>query len=112
MGKKVVAVDFQYAGKGLAVTDIVYFMGLSLEMKTYDEILELLKEYHNVLIKNGVEDFDFNTLVEEFEMMVVEQTMATLGMANMMKPKTFTIVLKSAQDNEEKTAQIKDFENG
>ena len=41
--KKVVAVDFQYAGKGLAVTDIVYFMGLSLEMKTYDEILELLK---------------------------------------------------------------------
>ena len=69
-------------------------------------------EYHNVLIKNGVEDYDFNTLVEEFEMMVVEQTMATLGMANMMKPKTFTKVLKSAQDNEEKTAQIKDFENG
>ena len=69
-------------------------------------------EYHNVLIENDVEDFDFNTLVEEFEMMVVEQTMATLGMATMMRPKTFTKVMKSAQDNEEKTAQLKDFEKG
>ena len=50
---------------------------------------ELLKEYHNALVDNGVKDFTWTEFQNEFEMILVDELMTMLSVCNMMKPKTF-----------------------
>ena len=44
-------------GKGLVSNDVVNFISFSYDMKNWDEIAELLSEYHNNLCLNGVNDY-------------------------------------------------------
>lgn len=76
---KVVAFDFQMAGYGLAMADVVKLLHISKQHKSLDEDFELLKKYHYALVNSGVEDYSYNTLKEHFVLGFLEAMMQTLS---------------------------------
>ena len=63
---KVVAFDFQGAGHGLAIADVVKLLNMSKRHKSLTEDFELLNKYHVALVDSGVSDYSYNTLKEHF----------------------------------------------
>lgn len=76
---RIVAFDFQGAGHGLAVADVVKLLHISKHHKSLEEDFELLKMYHDALIASGVEDYSYNTLKEQFVLGFVETMLQTLS---------------------------------
>ena len=65
-GVKVVAFDFQGAGVGLAVSDIIRFLNCSRPHTQLSEDFLILKRYHEALVQSGVNDYNFDDLKIHF----------------------------------------------
>ena len=76
---KVVAVDFQMVGNGMAIADVVKLLRQSKRHVSLDEEFDLLYKYHTALVNSGVKDYSFNKLKEHFVLGFVEAMMQNLS---------------------------------
>ncbi|MEX0784693.1 MAG: phosphotransferase [Dehalococcoidia bacterium] len=66
-GDELAVIDWQIMSRGPGVFDAAYFLGGSLEpeVRRLSE-RDLLREYHETLVANGVRDYDFATMWEDY----------------------------------------------
>merc|ERR1712170_244460 len=83
------ALDFQLSGLGLVSMDIANLFSTSMDIINYEEIEDIMKEYHNALVENGVTDYDWFRFSQDVEMALVEGCITRISWYSMMKPKTF-----------------------
>ena len=84
---KVVALDYQMAGLGRAVTDLFYFFNLSFSMHNFNDVMDLVKQYHASLLEHGVNNYSWEELADEFKMLVVDFSFQMISTMKWMKPK-------------------------
>lgn len=107
---KIVALDYQWAGTGRVATEFIYFFMQSLSPHSYEEVMDIFKTYHDTLVMNGVDSYDWEEFKDDIEMSFVEICMLLFGFFTMMKPKT---LLNLADGFGEKGEALrKMFENG
>ena len=82
-GDRVTVVDWQTLGVGLAGRDLAYFTGTSLEPDVRAAVeRDLVAEYHEALIEQGVEDYDLATCWHDYLLgMVQVPLISALGCA-------------------------------
>ena len=73
---KVLVLDFQFTGLGIAVIDVLYFLNMSVAAKNYQEIEDILKAYHNALLEHGVTDYSWDTFYREFEALLISKILS------------------------------------
>ena len=107
---EIVAIDFQLAGTGRSLGDFTYLMLMSLSVHSFQDIMDILKEYHNQLTSHGVQDYSWSEFEQDFECSMIELLIMELSMFTMMKPKT---IMKMADGWGEKSEDAKKiFGNG
>ena len=108
---KVVALDFQGAGYGLAIADVVKLLKSCKLHKSLKDDFELLKKYHTALVNSGVEDYSFNTLKRHYVLGFLEAMMQSLlGYAEANSDKMEKTARKVF--SEEKCGVVKDMMDG
>lgn len=106
----IVAIDFQMAGTGRALGDFAYLILMSLSVHNFQDIMDILKEYHNQLTLQGVQDYSWPELEQDFECSMIELLIVEFSMFTMMKPKT---LMKMTDGWGEKSEEAKNiFGNG
>ena len=85
---EIVAIDFQLTGTGRSLNDFFYLILMSLSVHSFQDIMDILKEYHEQLISNGVDAYSWSELQQDFESGIMEILIMLLQMFTMMKPKT------------------------
>ena len=90
---EIVAIDFQLAGTGRSLGDFTYLMLTSLSVHSFQDIMDILKEYHNQLTSQGVQDYSWSELQQDFECSMIELLIMKLSMFTMMKPKSEFYIL-------------------
>ena len=107
---KALALDFQLIGTGLVSVDLVYFMVAATGLYDFEDWEYACKEYHTILVENGVTDYSWSELQTELEMCLVELH-TSICFATMTTPEE---MLKDAMKNAgDKAEDIKKlFESG
>ena len=59
---KVVAIDFQMVGNGLACSDVIKLLNFSRRHILLSDDLELWNKYYNALVLSGVKDYAFEDM--------------------------------------------------
>jgi thiamine kinase-like enzyme len=63
------AIDWELFGSACATYDISYFVASSLRIDQRREFEStLLNEYHRVLVRRGVDDYDFETFYHDYKL--------------------------------------------
>ena len=106
----IVAIDFQLTGTGLAVFDFCYLIMMSLSVHSFQDLMDILKEYHDQLTFQGVNDYTWSELEKDFECAMVELIMVITSMFGMMKPKTIMKMTEGWGEKSEDAKKI--FGNG
>ena len=86
---KVIAVDFQFTGIGMATIDVTTLLLSSWRISNIDEIEDFAKEYHLALIENGVNDYNWLEFRNDLEITIVERLCGFIEFLTMMKATTF-----------------------
>ena len=71
---KIVALDFQCVGMGMAATEVTAFTQSHMPSKFF---MDLMKIYHTELLQNGVNDYPWEDFQKQCVMDVVENVMKT-----------------------------------
>ena len=109
---KVIAVDFQMAGSGMAVIDVTTLLTSSWHISNFQEIEDFAREYHSTLVENGVKDYNWIEFKNDFELIIVERMLVLTDLLTMMKPTTFFNMV-TKWGNEQKADGIKKaFDSG
>ena len=68
-----VMIDWQYINIGLGLKDIIIFIGITLDENNIkpEDILEMKNLYYNLLIKNGVKDYNRERFDEDWKNLVL-----------------------------------------
>ena len=85
---KIVAIDFQISGSGIAVFEVLSLIISSWRIHNYEEIENFAKEYHNALVENGVNDYSWVEFQDHLEQAIVEFALNIMDLQASMKPKT------------------------
>ena len=85
---KVIVVDFQMIGSGMVVNDVLALLMYSWRVQTLDEIDDFIKEYHNALVENGVNDYSWIEFKNDFELAIVESMLSLMDFFGLLKPTT------------------------
>ena len=107
---KIVALDFQMTGKGLAIFEFFYLILMSLSAHSLTDLIDIAKEYHNVLISHGVEDYSMNDFEKDIEVLSIELCLQYVGMMPSLKPKALEGFLEGWGEKSEDAKHI--FGNG
>ena len=107
---KIVALDFQMSGKGLAILEFFYLILMSLSAHSLTDLIDIAKEYHNVLISHGVEDYSMNDFEKDIEVLSIELCLQYVGMMPSLKPKALEGFLEGWGEKSEDAKHI--FGNG
>ena len=83
---KIVALDFQFAGPGLVVTEFVYFFMMSLSPHSLEDLMEIARAYHTELVVNGVHDYGLEEFIDDIKMLVTDFCIAFLSMCTIISP--------------------------
>ena len=86
--EEIVAIDFQMAGTGRSLIDFIYLILMSLSAHSFQDIIDIAKEYHDQLISSGVDVYSWSELQQDFESGMIEMLIMCISMFTMMKPKT------------------------
>jgi hypothetical protein len=66
-GYEVAVLDWQSPNQGWGAYDIAYFLYSNLDVETRRaHEMDVLREYHRTLVDNGVKDYAFDALVEDY----------------------------------------------
>lgn len=107
---KIAAIDFQVPGTGMVVCEFFYFIQMSLSAHSLQDIMDIAQEYHDALVAHGVDDYSWEDLKKDIEMLCVEMCCTFISMMTMMKPKTILQVAEGCGEKAEDAKQI--FGNG
>ena len=81
-------------GKGLVSNDVVNFISFSYDVKNWDEIAELLSEYHHNLCLNGVNDYPFEDFILDVKIATSESVVEILKNAADISPGNIKKLMK------------------
>ena len=81
-------------GKGLVSNDVVNFISFSYDVKNWDEIAELLSEYHHNLCLNGVNDYPFEDFILDVKIATSESVVEILKNAADLSPENIKKLMK------------------
>ena len=87
-------------GKGLVSNDVVNFISFSYDVKNWDEIAELLSEYHHNLCLNGVNDYPLEDLLIDVKIATAVFVINILKTAIELSPKKFKSFMKGLMGGE------------
>ena len=87
-------------GKGLVSNDVVNFISFSYDVKNWDEIAELLSEYHNNLCLNGVNDYPLEDFLIDVKIATAVFVINILKTAIELSPKKFKSFMKGLMGRE------------
>ena len=71
---KIVAVDFQCVGMGMAVSEVLFYNMWTLPAKNF---IESGKVYHDALVRNGVDDYPWDAFKKDLITEVMEHVIKT-----------------------------------
>ena len=99
--------------KNLFVTSEIFYMHtFSWEIYDYDGIEENIKEYHNALVANGVTNYCFSELLDDFVSTVAGYLINLIFMMVTIKPESIINLFKNFAGEEKMKGFMKVLENG
>ena len=99
-------------GKGTVAAELYYIHYISWAVYDFDGIEENIKEYHNALLANGVENYSLSDLLEEFTSILFGGLFSILNLVLTTKPEPFMNSFKGIFGKEKAEGMVKLFDQG
>ena len=107
---KIIVLDFQCVGLGRVVSDLVeHFIPHTSVFSSIDDLLSLMKIYHNALIENGVDDYGWNEFKKDLIVGSIEYTLKQFIDLSDRTPKKLTEMLNIFGEKEDQVIKQLDY---